>query len=382
MIAVAGSFAALEMIERWRNARGGPARAWQLASAVAFGSSVWSMHFIGILALRMAFPLTHAPGATALSLLIAIAVVGLGLEIVRDRVTRLRVGCAGVAVGLGIAAMHYLGMSGLRFGGSLAYTPTLWGLSFLVAIGAATAALWLSLTLQRRWHRGVAALLMGFAICGMHYTAMEATVFQPDPLAGIEPGLPSGLLAIGVALLTLALILCALVLVAADRRLFASGLREASMLQSSIGAKLEAINAELELSRRQLDQKSRLLETTLESIAQGIVMLGPDECVLVTNSRMEQLFDAPSGSTSGVATPDPTSCGCCGSVANSARKIPISPASSPATGCYVSMAATVSCMNTTVPTARSSRSTASPCRTAAAWRPSPTSRSASSPRTG
>jgi diguanylate cyclase len=261
LIAVVGSYAALEMIERWRNTRGAQARCWQLSGASALGGSIWSMHFIAMLALRTGLPLTYAPGLTLLSLLVAIGAVGLGMQIIRLGTSWIRIGYAGTIVGLGVAAMHYVGMAGLRFPGSLAYTPGLWSLSLLVGIAAAIVSLWLSLTLQKRWQRAVAALVMGGAICGMHYTGMASTVFQVDPLAQVQAGLPRGPLASAVALTTLALILCALVVVAADRRLLASAKREAELLRQS-NAQLAQANTELELGRQQFD-------LALDNMSQG-----------------------------------------------------------------------------------------------------------------
>jgi len=292
VIAVGGSFTALEMIERWRNARGAAARYWQFGSATVFGGTVWSMHFVGMLALREHFAISYAPGTTVLSLLIAIAAVGLGLEIVRDAATWLRVAGAGLTVGLGVGTMHYVGMAGLRFAGSLAYTPTLWGVSLLVGIAAATCALWLALTLQVRWQRGCAAIVMGSAICAMHYVGMAAAVFQIDLGAPVPRGLPNELVAVMVAVLTLAVTLCALVMVAVDRRLLAFELREAAALRSS-ALELVAINVELELGRSELDRKSRLFEVTLQHLAQGIVMTDANDVVQVINRRMGELFDLP-----------------------------------------------------------------------------------------
>lgn len=164
VIATGGSYAALEMIERWRNTRGTHARCWQFASAAALGGGVWSMHFIAMLALKIELSITYAPGGTLLSLVIAVAVVVWGLQIVRVSPSPLRICCAGVVVGLGVATMHYVGMAALRFSGSLAYEPSIWSLSLLVGIAAATIALWLSFTLQATWQRLVAALVMGVAI--------------------------------------------------------------------------------------------------------------------------------------------------------------------------------------------------------------------------
>ncbi len=222
LIAAAGSYAGLEMIERWRKARRDRALYWQLGSASVLGGTVWSMHFIGMLALEIELPMTYAPGTTLVSLLVAIVAISVGLQIVRAKGSWVRICCAGIAVGLGVGAMHYIGMAGMRCSGSLAYTPSLWSLSLLVGVGAAMAALWLSLTVQENWQRVMAALVMSGAICGMHYTGMAATVIHVDPLAQVTLGWPSGPLAAAVGMTTLALIVCALAFVAGDRRVLVS----------------------------------------------------------------------------------------------------------------------------------------------------------------
>ena len=282
VIAVVGSYAALEMIERWRNTRGTQARWWQLSGAAALGGSIWSMHFIAILALRIGFPLTYAPMLTLLSLVVAIGAVGLGLQIIRFGTSWTYVSYAGTTIGLGVAAMHYIGMAGLRFPGSLAYTPSLWSLSLLVGIAASVVSLWLSLTLQERWQRAVAALVMGGAICGMHYTGMASTVFQVDPLAQVQAGLPRGPLASAVALTTLALILCALVFVAADRRLLASAKREAELLRQSY-ARLAHANEKLELGRQQFD-------VALDNMSQGLTFFDAEQKLIVCNRRYREIY--------------------------------------------------------------------------------------------
>jgi diguanylate cyclase (GGDEF)-like protein len=282
LVAAGGSFAALEMIERWRHARGTQARSWQIASAVTLGGSIWCMHFVAMLALEMSLPTTYAPGPTLLSLLIAIGAIGCGLQIIRTKASFSRIFSAGIAVGLGVAAMHYIGMASMRFGGSVAYTPGLWGLSVLVGIAAATAALWMSITVQDKWRRGVAASVMGGAICGMHYVGMASTVFRVDPLAQVVPGLPSGPIAIALTLATLALILCALVFVAADRRILASAQHEAEQLRRS-NAQLAIANIELELGRQQFD-------AALSNMSQGLTFFDCDEKLIVCNRRYGEIY--------------------------------------------------------------------------------------------
>ena len=239
------------------------------------------MHFIAMLAVRIKLQLTYEPGTTLLSLLLAIGAVGCGLQIIRTRYSGARICFAGVTVGLGVAGMHDVGMASLRFAGTLAYTPALWSLSLLVAIAAATVALWLSLALQEMWQRCVAALVMGGAICGM-IIRHGIGHFQVDPLAAVRPGVQSGPLAAAVALTTLALIGCALVFVAADRRVLAAAKREAELLRIS-NQRLAQANTELEVGRQRLN-------AVLDNITQGICFFDGAERLLVCNRRYAEIY--------------------------------------------------------------------------------------------
>lgn len=281
-IAVGGSFTALQMIERWRNAQGAVIRVWQLASAAALGGSIWSMHFVGLLALQTGFSLTYASGPTLLSLLIAIAAVGVGLQMLGGRAYGFRVTMAGVVVGLGIAAMHYVGMAGVRFPGTLAYAPGIWGLSLLIGIAAATVALWLSLRVTRNWQRATAALAMGGAICAMHYTGMAATVLQLDPLAQATAGVSPGPLALVISVTVMALITSLLILVMADRRLTAAAEREADSLRRSNALLVDA-NTELEWGQQQL-------HAVLDNVTQGICFFDRDMRLQVCNHRFADIY--------------------------------------------------------------------------------------------
>jgi diguanylate cyclase (GGDEF)-like protein len=289
LIAVAGSYAALEMIERWRNAQGIQARYWQFACAAALGASIWSMHFVATLALNIDLPLTYAPGPTLLSLLIVVGAIGCGLQMIRNTTSPSRIWYAGVAVGLGVAAMHYVGMAGIRFPGSLAYTPGLWCLSLLVGITAATIALWLSVEVPDEGHRTVAALVMGGSVCVMHYVGMASTVFLVDPLIRVVPGLPGGPIAVAVTLTSLALILCALGFVAADRRLWASAKRETGALRQS-NEQLANANADLERAGQQLD-------AALGNISQGLTFFDADQKLIVCNRRYSEIYGLSSDQT-------------------------------------------------------------------------------------
>jgi NO-binding membrane sensor protein with MHYT domain len=160
----------------------GMARArWLCLAAVAIGAvGIWAMHFIAMLGFSVpGEPILYNVPLTVGSMLLAVAVVGTGLFIVgfddvrgSDRWARLVGG--GVIIGVGVAAMHYMGMAAMSMPGAMSYDSPLVVLSVVIAIVAGTAALWIG-----TWIRGSAAtvgaaLVMGVAVCGMHYTGMAA----------------------------------------------------------------------------------------------------------------------------------------------------------------------------------------------------------------
>src|SRR5262249_16413918 len=142
------------------------------------GGGIWSMHFIAMLAFVMPIPMSYDIGLTALSLVVAIVVTGVGFQVISSRSSSLlRLGLSGIFVGLGIVAMHYTGMGAMRGHADLSYDPFFVALSVLIAIGASTAALWLAFRTTHLLQKIGAAVVMGLAISGMHYTAMAAAIF-------------------------------------------------------------------------------------------------------------------------------------------------------------------------------------------------------------
>lgn len=246
VIAAFGSYAALDMAERLRRADPRHAVLWQFGGAAALGGSIWSMHFVGMLAFQTVVPVTYDPVLTFLSLAIALGFVAFGLQIVRLGVLRrASLISAGAVVGLGVAAMHYTGMAAMRLTGEVGYAPLLWVLSIVIAMAAATAALWLALNVHALWQRVVAAVVMAVAIGGMHYTGMAATVITVDLLAPpVVGGMSGAPLATVVAGATFALLMMALIVAFFDRRLSAAAEREAAVLR--------AANVELEANQREI----------------------------------------------------------------------------------------------------------------------------------
>jgi two-component system sensor kinase FixL len=174
--------------------------------AFAMGAGIWSMHFIGMLSYQMRMALDYDLWLTLLSLLIAIGVAYGALRIVaRDRLLPSQILTGGILLGLGICGMHYTGMAAMKMDADLRYIPSLFFASVAIAIGASWVALWTAFTLAKRdspdrsLFQFAAALLMGGAICGMHYTGMAAAVFIPFADCRYDPNQNFDILAGGTA---------------------------------------------------------------------------------------------------------------------------------------------------------------------------------------
>jgi PAS domain S-box-containing protein len=183
-VAVFASYTSLDLASRI-NATGGRGRAaWLIGAAVALGGGIWSMHFIAMLAFSLGTPIAYGVDITIASLAAAIAVVGIGLYAV-NRWPRQPIAlmAAGGFTGVGVAVMHYTGMMAMQMNAMIAHDPLLFAASVVIAVVAATAALWLACNVGGLWSRLAAALVMGVAIAAMHYTGMAATTFTPMEMA-------------------------------------------------------------------------------------------------------------------------------------------------------------------------------------------------------
>lgn len=187
LIAIVASYVALDMAGRLQ-AEQNRFRIfyWLSGGAFAMGAGIWSMHFIGMLAFALPMPMYYEPLLTALSMVVAIGASGLALFLVRaQKYNQIYVIAGGFFMGLGIATMHYTGMAAMLKEVNIRYLPGIFFLSILIAIIASEAALWLSLKSnagsikQQLQLKIISALIMGAAICGMHYTGIAAAIFTP-----------------------------------------------------------------------------------------------------------------------------------------------------------------------------------------------------------
>jgi NO-binding membrane sensor protein with MHYT domain len=177
-----GSFLGLRCTARSRASAGSSKFRWLMVGAISIGiTGIWVMHFIAMLGFTVpGETIRYSVPVTIASMLVAVVFVALGLLIVgfgREGYRSLLL--AGLLTGIGVAAMHYSGMAAMQMPGRMGYSPVLFGLSVLIAIGAATAALWAALTLRGTKSALGAAAIMGVAISGMHYTGMAAMHVSP-----------------------------------------------------------------------------------------------------------------------------------------------------------------------------------------------------------
>jgi NO-binding membrane sensor protein with MHYT domain len=188
VVAVVGGQAGLELARR---AMAGPRVRfdWLMAASAAIAVGIWSMHYTGMLALRLPVPVwIHWPTAV-LSYAIAAASAATALWIMARSPNRrlTSVVAAFVIGGPGISGLHYTAMESMRFHGEHVYLPGFVVVAVIVAIllsdVAFRHAFAVPLNDRSRLHRSLSAVLMGAPICTMHYTAMAGTVFAKAPVS-------------------------------------------------------------------------------------------------------------------------------------------------------------------------------------------------------
>src|SRR5690242_14865859 len=163
---------------------------WLALGSVAIASGIWTMHFIAMMGFTVKeTPIHYDKPTTFASLGVAIVMVGIGIFIVGyKRATGTALFTGGTITGLGVASMHYLGMAGMRLNGKLTYNTFTVSVSVVIAVVAATAALWAAGQVRGfLWSVG-ASLVMGLAVTGMHYTGMGALSVHLHGAAGSTPG--------------------------------------------------------------------------------------------------------------------------------------------------------------------------------------------------
>jgi PAS domain S-box-containing protein len=262
VIAVLGSYAALDLGERVTAARNGARLLWLIGGATAMGIGIWSMHYTAMLAFHLPVPMWHDWPTTLVSLLTAMFASVVGLFVAsRRQMGWQRATIGSIFMGGSIVGLHYIAMASMRLPAMIHYSPPLVLLSVLLAIVFSLMALWLTFLFRnevRGWRKAASALLMAAAISGMHYTAMAAASFTPSAAA---PDLShavsiSFLGTVGITIVTLMVLVVALLTSLADR----------------------------------LQEQRALLDELFEQAPEAIALMNMDDRVVRVNREFTRLF--------------------------------------------------------------------------------------------
>lgn len=202
VVAIQGAYVGLTLTAQIGDALGMRRRLLLAGAAFSLAIAIWAMHFVGMLAVRLPFPVDYLAFPTLLSFLVCVIVVGGAVFATSSGpLTELRLTLSSCLMGGGIFTMHYIGMSALDDSALMIHGRAFVVASMAIAIGASGLALWLAADRGGRPPLIISATVFGIAISGLHYTAMAGvTLFPLDVKLSAGPALSTDLLAIVVAI--------------------------------------------------------------------------------------------------------------------------------------------------------------------------------------
>ncbi|MEZ6874842.1 putative bifunctional diguanylate cyclase/phosphodiesterase [Enterobacter sp. KBR-315C3_2022] len=296
LVAFIASFVALDSAGKIRQASRKAALFWRLAGGVTLGIGIWSMHFIGMLSMKMPTIVSYHLWLTLASLGVAVLASTLAINIVvpGKSLSRFRLFLSTLILSSGVVAMHYVGMAALMLDKGIMWDRRIVLLSIAIAVAASGAALWLAFHLRDKYkgvviNRIAAAIVMAAAVCAMHYTGMSAAHFH-DMSRTLPGGISELGLSIWVSVTTLCLLGIMLIISLADSHWRTSRLTD----------NLRQLNQQLELqpnfdaltglvNRQQMD--TLLHNTLLNKKPFGLVFLDVDRFRRVNDAWGHQVGD-------------------------------------------------------------------------------------------
>jgi len=236
VIAIGAAYAALDLTGRTSASFGRARLAWIGGGALAMGLGIWSMHYVGMLALSLPVRVLYDLPTVLLSLLAAILSSAVALWLVsRPTLRWFPVAVASLVMGAGISAMHYIGMDAMRLPAMCRYEPWIVTSSVIIAVVVSVVALLLTFRLRGTSSEfsGLkigSAVLMGIAIAAMHYTGMASVSFFPSPhTQDISRSVEvSSLGGVGISIVTIFVLGIVAITSVLDRKLSAQALQLAA----------------------------------------------------------------------------------------------------------------------------------------------------------
>jgi PAS domain S-box-containing protein len=283
LIAIAASYAALDLAGRVTAASGRARLAWLSGGATAMGIGIWAMHFKGMLAFRLPVPVEYHWPTVLLSLVVAILASAFALYVVsRQKLGLVEALTGSVIMGGGVAVMHYIGMAAMRLPAITRFSLLLVSFSLFLAILFSLIALLMAFDLRKetRWsvpRRLGSATLMGVAVSAMHYTGMAAASFIPASPPDLSNAVSiSSLGNNAIAIVTLIVIVAAMATSSVDRRTEAEVRRLNQDLEQRVAERtlqLEALNHALRkeiAERKRAEEALRQTQTRTESVLESV----------------------------------------------------------------------------------------------------------------
>jgi diguanylate cyclase (GGDEF)-like protein len=242
---------------------------WLTATGVAAGYGIWATHFIAMLAFQPGMSVGYNLLLTLASLAAAALITGAGFAAAGLMPSASAVLAGGVVAGLGIAVMHYTGMSALELPGYIRWAPDLVIASIVMGAALSAAATYVAVFKPGIKGMAYAATLLAAAILAHHFTGMGAAEIVPDLMTAIAP-LSLSPYTLSVAIASAAAAMLGIGLVAA----LAAGSRQQLM----------------ETSSAQLAEQAARLEAALANMSQGLCLFDSDKRVVVANRRYAEMY--------------------------------------------------------------------------------------------
>jgi PAS domain S-box-containing protein len=272
LIAIAASYAALDLTGRVTAAAGRTRLAWLSGGATAMGIGIWAMHFKGMLAFHLPVPVKYHWPTVLASLLVAIFASAVALYVTsRHKMDRVEALTGSVLMGAGIASMHYIGMAAMRLPAVTRFSPLLVTCSIVLAILFSLIALLLAFGLREetRWsvpRRLGSAIVMGVAVSAMHYTGMAAASFIPAAPPGLFHAVSVPPFAnYGVFIATLIVLVAAIATSSVDRRASAEIQQLNQDLERRVGERTVQIEMVNQSLRKEIAERERAEDAVRQS---------------------------------------------------------------------------------------------------------------------